>query len=71
MAARYAPLLSDGWHQQRNQISANAKLLNAITEAVREIERSPDDSMQDIFNEALKTWETGLKMKHNYVIEPE
>jgi len=27
--------------------------------------------MQDIFNEALKTWETGLKMKHNYVIEPE
>ena len=52
-------------------MSANQKLLNAITEAVREIERSPDDSMQDIFNEALKTWGTGLKMKHNYVIEPE
>ena len=50
-------------------MSANQKLLNAITEAVREIERSPDDSMQDIFNEALTSWRTGLKMNHRYEIE--
>ncbi len=46
-------------------------LLNAITEALREIEKCPDDSMQDIFNEKFKEWETGLRMNQSYVIESE
>jgi hypothetical protein len=50
-------------------MKTETNLLNAITEAVREIERCPDDSMQDIFNEALTSWRTGLKMNHRYEIE--
>lgn len=44
-------------------------LLNAITEAVREMERCPDDSTQDIWNESLESWRTGLRMNHRLEIE--
>jgi len=44
-------------------------LLNAITEALREMERCPDDSVQDIWNESLESWETGLRMNHLLEIE--
>jgi hypothetical protein len=50
-------------------MKTETNLLNAITEAMREIERCPDDSMQDIFNESLSSWQTGLKMNHRYEIE--
>lgn len=52
-----------------NQETKN--FLNAITEALREIEARPEDSMQDIFNEKLKSWETGLWMSYRYEIETE
>jgi len=39
-------------------------LLNAITEAVREVDKCPEDSIQDIWNESLKSWKTGLRMNH-------
>lgn len=45
------------------------RLREAITEMLREIERCPDDSMQDIANEALSSWQTGLHMTTGYVIE--
>lgn len=47
------------------------KLLNAIKEALREMEKCPDDSVQDIWNESLKSWETGLLMDDNFNIEPQ
>lgn len=46
-------------------------LCNAITEALRECEAHPEDSVQDIFNEALSTWETGLFMTSRYEIDTE
>lgn len=46
------------------------RLLNAITEAVREMEKCPDDSTQDIWNESLESWETGLRMNHLLEVEP-
>jgi hypothetical protein len=46
------------------------RLLNAITDAVREMEKGPDDSTQDIWNEALESWETGLRMNHLLEVEP-
>jgi hypothetical protein len=50
--------------------SALVRLCNAITEAVREMEKCPDDSVQDIWNESLESWETGLRMDHNHNVEP-
>lgn len=47
------------------------RLINAITEAVREMERCPDDSTQDIWNESLESWRTGLRMNHRLEIEDE
>lgn len=44
------------------------KLTNAIKDALHEMEKCPDDSVQDIWNEQLKSWETGLKMNHHYEI---
>ena len=44
-------------------------ILNAITDAVREMEKSPDDSTQDIWNEALESWKTGYRMNHRLEIE--
>lgn len=46
--------------------SAVVRLHNAITDALREMERCPGDSPQDIWNEALLTWETGLVMNHRH-----
>ena len=37
---------------------------------LREIERCPKDSLQDIANDALEKWETGLKVTHSYCVEP-
>jgi hypothetical protein len=51
-------------------VDAPVRLLNAITEALREMEKCPDDSVQDIWNESLESWRTGLRMDHNYIIEP-
>lgn len=45
-------------------------LVNAITDALREMEKSPDDSVQDIWNEKLRDWNTKLRMDHNYRIDP-
>ena len=44
-------------------------LSNALTEAFREIEAHPGDSMQCIINESLEEWETGLKINHRYEFE--
>lgn len=49
----------------------NIKLFNAITEALRKMEKYPNDSVQDIWNESLKSWDTGLKMNHLLEIEVE
>lgn len=52
--------------------TTNNKLLilcNAITDALREMDNCPEDSVQDIWNESLKSWETELRMDHNYNIE--
>ena len=46
------------------------RLFNAIKDAVNEMDRCPDDSIQDIWNEMLDKWETGLRMDHNHNIEP-
>ena len=46
------------------------RLCNAITEAIREMEKCPDDSVQDIWNESLESWETGLRIDHNHNVEP-
>lgn len=45
------------------------RLCCAITEALRESERCPEDSIQEIWNEALGQWQTGLRMDHRYCIE--
>ena len=45
------------------------KLINAVADACNEIQNSPDDSIQDIFNESLKSWETGLIMNSNFYID--
>ena len=47
------------------------RLINAITEAVRKMERCPDDSTQDIWNKSLESWRTGLRMNHWLEIEEE
>ena len=46
------------------------RLINTITEALREMERCPNDSTQDIWNESLESWETGLRMDHLFTINP-
>ena len=45
------------------------KLRNAITEALREMERCPDDSIQDIFNWAFEAWDVELVMDRSYNID--
>jgi hypothetical protein len=45
------------------------RVCNAITEALREMKRCPDDSIQDIWNESLESWETGLRMDHNHTVD--
>ena len=55
----------------RDSVDAPVRLLNAITEALREMEKCPDDSVQDIWNESLESWETGLRMNHLLESTPE
>jgi hypothetical protein len=45
------------------------RLLNAIKDAINEQERCPDDSIQDIWNEQLDNWGTGIRMDHNFNLE--
>ena len=45
------------------------RICNAITEALREMEKCPNDSVQDIWNESLESWKTGLRMNNSYIIE--
>ena len=45
------------------------KLINAITDALRDMEKHPDDCVEDIWNEALESWETGLRMNHRFELE--
>lgn len=52
------------------EVQRLVRLCNAITEALREMEKCPDDSVQDIWNESLESWETGLRMDHNHNVEP-
>lgn len=47
----------------------DVKLCNAIKDAVIEMDKCPGDSIQDIWNEMLDKWETGLRMDHNFNIE--
>jgi hypothetical protein len=46
------------------------RLCNAATEAIREMEKCPNDSVQDIWNESLESWKTGFRMDYNHNIEP-
>jgi hypothetical protein len=46
------------------------RLFNAIRESLEEMDSCPDDSVQDIWNEKLEAWETGLSMNKDYNIEP-
>lgn len=45
------------------------RLLNAITEALRNMGTHPLDDVQTIWNESLSSWATGLRMDHNYEID--
>lgn len=45
------------------------KLMEALTAILREIERCCDDSLQDIANEKLAEWETGLRVNIHFVVE--
>lgn len=49
----------------------NLLLINAIRDALREMEAHPDDSVTDIWNEQLASWQTGLRMDNAYNIEPD
>jgi hypothetical protein len=51
-------------------VNALVRLCNAIKDAVNEMDRCPDDSIQDIWNEMLDKWETGLRMDIHHNIEP-
>ena len=46
------------------------KLCEAITWMLREIDRCPGDSLQDIANDALTKWETGLRCNIHLEIDP-
>ena len=54
----------------RSSAHRMVRLCNAITEALREMDKCPDDSVQDIWNESLESWKTGLRMDHNHNVEP-
>ena len=56
--------------RKSESLATSAILLNVITDALREMERCPNDSTQDIWNEMLERWNTGLRMNHRLEIEP-
>lgn len=45
------------------------RICEAITDSINECNRCPDDSVQDIWNEILESWETGLRMDNNFRLE--
>ena len=50
-------------------MTTEKKLIEVIRAALQEMERCPEDSVQDIFNEQLETWETGMRMNSHFDIE--
>jgi len=40
------------------------KLVDAISDAIREMEKDSDSSTRETWNEALESWETRLIMNH-------
>lgn len=59
-------------YEERAQNAENSLriLKNVITEAFREIQKCPDDSMQDIFNEKLNNWGMAdIRMNHQFQID--
>lgn len=46
-----------------------ALLSNAITDALREMEKCPNDDVQTIWNEKLTEWQTGYRMTNDFVLE--
>ncbi len=42
---------------------------NAITEALREMERSPEDDIPTIWNEVFHKWELPFQMNNNFSID--
>lgn len=49
----------------------NPLLSNALQQAFREIDDHPEDSIQDIVNECLLSWKTGLRMNSHFEIVPD
>lgn len=45
------------------------KFKNVIQEILREIQRCPNDSIQDIANEILKKWDCGFHLTHSLTYE--
>jgi len=45
------------------------KLCEVIKESLHEMDRCPEDSIQDIWNEKLEGWKTGLRMDHHFNID--
>jgi len=45
------------------------RLCNAIKDALVEMGKSPEDSVQDIWSESLRMWNTGLWMDSHFNIE--
>jgi hypothetical protein len=44
-------------------------LLNAIRDALREMDKCPDDDVSTIWNEQFKSWELPLHMDDGYSVE--
>jgi hypothetical protein len=40
------------------------KLVNAISDVIREMEKDSDESVRETWNEALESWETRLLIDH-------
>ncbi len=45
------------------------RLKHAITDALRETEKSPNDSVHDIWNDMLSEWKTGYRLGKHYQVE--
>lgn len=51
-----------------SHIPIHPLLSEALQAAFREINENPHDSIQDIVNEHLMSWKTGLRMDHTFEI---
>lgn len=52
---------------RRMKMTRNEMLFrNALTDALREIDDCPSDSMQDIINEKLKEWKVALRCGNDF-----